>query len=231
MRSRRCEAVRHGARARVAGAAPAVALLLSACALLPGGRPAAHCPVALPAVASLPDVRLRERVRFEREPGEPPARVDVVLEKRGADLRMVGLTPAGTRAFAWVQQGSRREVDRGVARWLGVEPELALDAVARARLIGWGEAPLADGEHAAVQGDEERVDVWRRRRRVFRRFAAPGAPPAVRIDYRSVSERPTDGAGATVDAGDAAASRLAIVENDWCGYTARILTLSEEALR
>jgi hypothetical protein len=170
------------------------------------------------AADSLPDLRLQQRLRFGSE--EDERRVDVVVEKRGPELVLVGLTPAGTRAFSLRLREGRLEIDRGVARWLDIDPVLVFDAVQRSRLVGFGEDSPGDGEHASAHGAEERTDTWRGGRRVARSFAAPGSPPSVRIEYRRAEGDPMGGAG----------TELIRVESEWCDYTARIATLAEERL-
>lgn len=209
---------------------------LAGCAHLPWSADGEHCPVSLVSPEALPALRIHQRLRFADPDGPggaaaeheaPPAgaptpdasvRVDAVAQVGAGEITVVGLTPAGTRAFSVQQVGDAVHVERGVARWLGVHPVWVVDALHRARLIGLGEAPAADGEHVAAHDGEERVDVWRGGLRVARRFSRPGEPSAVRIEYRFDDDAVDD------------VPRVIAIENDWCGYRARITTFSEERL-
>ena len=90
-------------------------------------------------------------------------RHEAVVQVEPLRIRVVGLTPMGTQAFALTLQEGRLEVDNRVGRYLGQSPALLFDAIAHAYLAG----PDGDASTAA-QGDA--IVSYE-----------PGPPPAARV--------------------------------------------------
>lgn len=111
---------------------------------LPGARPRLpDCPGALVATRAIPgDFQWRERVRYRGDGDGLEASLELVVEKRGDALVLVGFNELGAKAFAVTQRG----IDTEVRSFLGptevVPPLDALRDLHRARLAS-GRPPLA----------------------------------------------------------------------------------------
>ncbi len=129
-------------------------------------RPSAH-PIEL---------TIDQEVTAEHASGSE--RFRAVLEKRGDRLVMVGLGPAGERAFTLVQEGDAVRFESRMPRELPFPPEYILMDVHRTWLAGLpreGAAALPDGEHEATIDGERVRERWqdgRLRERHFRPLAA-----------------------------------------------------------
>jgi uncharacterized protein DUF3261 len=185
------------------------------CALLGRGRAVPECPgelVASEAIAG--EFLLRQRWSVSR--GDETFSLEVVAQKRGDELVLVGLHPLGAKLFTLRQRGLETRVEAAPAPALEVPPLDLLRDLHRARFLAVAGAG-ADGRFAERRGDIE-ISEWREggrlRERRFRRLA----------DDRLVTLRFDAPAP---DAGRAA--RLEI-DNAWCGYRAEVTTLSEQAL-
>jgi hypothetical protein len=123
-------------RVRRAAGAACVALAATGCALLriPRLPPRlADCPAPLASTASLPpgDFRLRDQARFVGRSVD--AGFDLVVEKHGRRVVVVGLDPFGTRAFSVVQEGTDVEARSFLGPALAVPPENVLRDLHAAR--------------------------------------------------------------------------------------------------
>ncbi|MEZ4452428.1 MAG: DUF3261 domain-containing protein [Nannocystaceae bacterium] len=168
---------------RVTAALLVALALAGACA---HGRTAADGPppideALLVDVATIPgDFLARQRVSGTM--GERTLGSEVVLQKQGGTLTLLGLTPFGTRAFAVIQEGKALRVESFMPEALPFPPELMILDVHRALFLG--ERPQPDGRHRFRVGDERVDDTWsggRLLRRVFRRRRAPRGD--IVVDY------------------------------------------------
>ena len=111
------------------------ALLALGCATLPIGLPyVPDCAGALVDTTALPggDFTLRERVRIEAR--DVDVALEVVAERRGEQLVLVGFDAFGARAFSVVQTGVATETDAPMGRAFPIGPlNLLRDAHAAGR--------------------------------------------------------------------------------------------------
>lgn len=193
-------------------------LLGAGCLLLPW-RPRAvpECPgewVSSEAIAG--DFLLRQRWRIAR--GDETWSLEVVAQKRGDELVIVGLHPFGAKLFTLRQRGLETSVEAVPAPALEVPPLNVLRDLHRARFLTI-EGAGADGRFEQQRnGTEirERHEAGRLRWRSFRRLAGD---PAGRVTLRF--EEPSESSEG--------AERVTI-DNEWCGYRAEITTWSAQAL-
>lgn len=113
----------------------ALLILGLGCALVPFRSGVRSCPAALASPAELgPDFTRRYRYRVENAAGERFG-VDLVVEKRGEELVVVGLTPLGATAFALRQRPGDVEVVEHVRPLFPPPPANALADLSRAGLL------------------------------------------------------------------------------------------------
>lgn len=86
----------------------------------------ADCPGPVASTSTLPrgDFVIREQVHVAG--GEVDTGFDVVAEKKGGRLVLVGFTPFGAKAFSVVQEGSRVSSRSFLGRMLSIAPENVL---------------------------------------------------------------------------------------------------------
>jgi hypothetical protein len=143
--------------------------------------------------------------------------METVARREAESLAFVGFTPFGTRSFAIEQNGTRVTRDDRIAKHLGQHPLFLFDALHRTRVIGADLAPLENGDRSWSREGEQITEHWENgalRERTYSRagFESPG----VVINYApSVSARPGP-APTTIH-----------IRNEWCGYHAQILDISE----
>jgi uncharacterized protein DUF3261 len=189
-------------------------LLGSGCQHLPWrGRAVPECPGELVSSEAIPgEFLLRQRWRVER--GDEAWSLEVVAQKRGDELVVVGLHPFGAKLFAIRQRGLETSVEAVPAPALEVPPLNVLRDLHRARFLGVAGAG-GDGrfeaEHDGTEILEER-DAGRVRWRSFRSLAGD---PAGLVTLRF---------GEPAEGGEAVT-----VDNGWCGYRAEITTWSAQA--
>src|SRR5215475_1050695 len=195
----------------------AAALLGAGCAHLGRGRAVPECPGELVASGAIAgEFLLRQRWSVER--GGESFTLEVVAQKRGDELVLVGLHPLGAKLFTLRQRGLATSVEAAPSPALAVPPEDVPRDLHRARFLavaGGG----ADGTFAEERdGSEirERREGGRVRERSFRRLAAD-PPGLVTLRFEAPA------------AGEEGSARVEI-DNGWCGYRASITTLSEQAL-
>ena len=145
--------------------------------------------------------------------------LDAVLQKRGNELVLVGLTPFGTRAFVLTQTGLevRFQAYQGTAA--PFPPRYMLDDVSRTYFAGIGDAPLEDGPHRITRDGELIEERWKDGRLLQRRFQRLAGDPPGEIVITYVG-----GMAGTVS------PALIELDNGWLGYRLSVTTLSEEAL-
>jgi Protein of unknown function (DUF3261) len=145
---------------------------------------------------------------------------DVVVQKRGDELTIVGLTPFGSRAFAVIQAGERVRFESFLPQKLPFPPEYVLVDVHR--VLFPGVAPpgqvLGDGDHEKARGGEIITETWRGGRLFVRRFRRADADPrgVITVTYRG-GQPP----------GGEPAQEVGLV-NGWYGYRLDVTTVSHQ---
>jgi hypothetical protein len=195
----------------------APALLGAACAQWPGrGRSVPDCPGELASTEAIAgDFLVRQRLLVSR--GDQVVALQLVAQKRGDELLLLGLHPFGAKLFTLRQRGLETSVEAAPAPALEVPPLNVLRDFHRVRFLGVTDAG-ADGTFQEERGGTEILEVreaGRPRRRTFRRLA--GEPSGV-VELHFEAPSAAEGIARVV------------IENGWCGYRAVLTTLSEEAL-
>lgn len=192
-------------------------LVLVACAPRQGGDPAQmRYPGELVAAAQLAgrgDFLARQSLVGKL--GEREIHGQVVLQKRGAELTLIGMTPFGSKAFVIQQDASGVRSQTMMPGALPFPPEFMLLDVHRALFMGLSEGPGADGERKGKRAGEAIVETWRGGRLLRRSFRRLDRRPKglITIEY--------DGGMA----GEQAPAKI-VVDNGWFGYRVEISTIS-----
>jgi hypothetical protein len=153
--------------------------------------------------------------------GDRTMRFDAVMQKKGDELTLLGLTPFGSRAFVIHQVGLDVTFQSFVPQTLPFPPKYILFDVQRVFFAFEGEdAASPEGENERVREGEivrERWHAGRLLRRAFRRV--DGRPPGeIVVDYEG---------GMTSDGEPP--GHVAFV-NGWYGYRLEITTQSHQRL-
>ncbi|HXI60862.1 MAG TPA: DUF3261 domain-containing protein [Polyangia bacterium] len=172
------------------------AVLLSVVATLVTGcahraPPPAAAPEPAPAAADLPppdripgQLTLRQKLAAKSAHGG--GSFETILQKRPGVLRVVGLTPFGTRAFLLEQRGPTVDFTSYVPRELPFAPTFMLLDIHRVFDSWLDGPPPADGQRSATVGDEQITERWQGghlQQRTFLRTT--GLPPgAIIITYK-----------------------------------------------
>lgn len=146
--------------------------------------PVQEAKLALVPVAEIP-VDFLARQRLSGRMGEHDLHSEVILQKQGEVLTLLGLTPFGTKAFSLVQRGIDTEFTAFIEVVLPFPPELMLADIHRTLFVGIGAQGSPDG-HRRLRLKGERIDeTWlggKLRGRVYRRRR--GRPKGlIVIDY------------------------------------------------
>ena len=115
-------------------AAPAAALLACACATwVPGAQRVPDCPGSLLPAAEIPggDFVLRARARVEAP--DVALAFELLVERHGDRVVLVGFDAFGARVFSVVQTGVALETDSRLGRALSIDPENLLRDLHAAR--------------------------------------------------------------------------------------------------
>ncbi len=150
-----------------------------------------------------PDMVVEQHIEATR--GDQHGGFDVVLQKRGAELTLVGLGPLGIRAFVLRQEGDQASLERTMGPPLPFPPRNVLVDVHRAffeRLP----AGVRQGTLVGTLDGEEVTEIWDGELRE-RRFVRAGRPGAVRVIY---------GPGCRPERCEPTTIRIV---NEWFGYT------------
>lgn len=124
------------------------------------------------------------KLRLVVTQGDATRRFDALLEQEGDELRLVGLTPSGVRAFVLRQRDQDITFQPSTPLVFGVPPRALLADVQRVFFSGLSGAPRADGLHDGVVEGERVREAWRAGRLQWREFPGePSEPGAVRIRY------------------------------------------------
>ncbi len=193
-------------------------LTLSACAAVPPRPPARPYPGALSRPSLHPGDFLRRQKLVARF-GESTQAFEAVLQKQGDQLRLIGLTPFGTKAFLLEQDGLEVKFTSYVARELPFPPRYILQDVERVYFGGLSEAPLPDGDHQGERDGERVLETWRGGRLLERRFERLAADPPGVLAIRYL--------GGMVPG---TSPRLIEIDNGWLGSQLTIETVSEQKL-
>lgn len=165
------------------------------------------------------DFMLRQRLVARY--GERESAFDVVLQKRGDELVLVGLAPYGGRAFALTQRGATVETKKFVPMRLPFAPRHILNDIHRVFLRGSPPGTRRpDGTHALHEPGERVEERWRDGRLRSRTFERLDGEPAGRI--RITYEGPIPPGGLT--------SPHIRLHNGWFGYTLHIDNLEQRRL-
>ncbi|PCC67079.1 hypothetical protein SAMN02745121_07644 [Nannocystis exedens] len=201
------------------------AMLLGACAKGQEAETApprelrdADYPGALATTLTGPDFMARQRLRGTARGREIGG--EVVLQKQGDALTLVGLTPFATKAFVARQQGAEVKVQVFAPEGkLPFPPRFMLLDVNRVQFLGLPGAPLADGTHRGEVGEETVTEVWQGGALLERRFERKDGAPAgaIVVTYEGGMK---DGA---------LPPRLKLV-NGWFGYEIAVETLQWQPL-
>jgi uncharacterized protein DUF3261 len=147
---------------------------------------------------------------------------DAVLQKRGNELTLLGLTPFGSRAFIVTQKGVDVSFQNYVGASLPFRPQYMLIDVHRVFLQTGppGDAAPYEGGRTFSSADENVTERWHDGRLVQRSYARiDGRPPgAIVVDYE----------GGVGD--DARPPHHVVLTNGWYGYRLDITTLSHKPL-
>jgi hypothetical protein len=201
-----------------------MSLLAPAC----GGTPtreeeAAPYPTYIGAPSSFPgEWAIEQEVSIAHAEGESSFRA--VLQKRGDTLTMLGLGPAGGRAFALTQTGLVFDWETFVPIELPFPPEYMLYDVHRTWLQPI--QPPVDGATELVfeRHDERVTETWRGAklfRRVFERLDGdPGGSLVVEYQGGLAANAPAEGGPPD----------LVTFDNGWHGYRASVRTLNYTVL-
>lgn len=150
--------------------------------------------------------------------GEKEIHGQVVLQKRGAELTLIGLTPFGSKAFVIQQDASGVRAETVMTGALPFPPAFMLLDAHRALFMGLSDG-TADGEHRGEREGEAIVETWAGGwllRRTFRR-----------LDRRPKGTITIEYVGGM--AGEQAPARI-VVDNAWFGYRVEISTVSWQAI-
>lgn len=145
---------------------------------------------------------------------------DVIVQKRGDVLTVVGLTPFGSRAFVLEQAGERIRFESFVPQKLPFPPEYMLIDIHRVLFSGVG-APgqvLGDGNHEKAQDGEILTEDWLGGRLFVRRFRRADGDPrgVITVTYRD--GLPPSGEPA----------QEVSLDNGWYGYRLQVTTVSHQ---
>jgi hypothetical protein len=186
----------------------------------PGPPPTADAyPGTLRSPALLPvDFLWRQQVTARWGKGERRG-FQAVLQHRGAELKMVALSPVGQPGFVITLDGEALSVVNNTARELPFPARFIMLDVQRAYFPWLQGDPPADGERRGQADGEEVVETWVAGRLVERTFRRLDGQPAglIRVRY-----------AAWHAAGDAPAK--VTLDNGWFGYRLEIETVAQQRL-
>ena len=153
-----------------------------------------------------PDFAVEQHVELTK--GDRHGAFDGVLQKRGAELVLVGLGPMGVRAFVLRQDGAQARFEQSMGPALPFPPRNVLVDIHRAF---FKRLPLGDGAPCGTQrgelDGEDVTEIWKDGSLVERRFARP--------TFREGSVRVLYGPGCTRARCEPGTVRIV---NEWFGY-------------
>ncbi|HTE05343.1 MAG TPA: DUF3261 domain-containing protein [Planctomycetota bacterium] len=174
------------------------------------------------------DVLLRQRVSAswgDAASGDPRAHgqrsFDCAFQKQGDTLTLLGLSPLGSVTFVVKLVGDRVEFENRTPEPLPFPPRFILLDVERVFFpwLATGGAPLVDGVHESVLGDERVTERWSAGQLVERRFERIDGHPAgaIRITFGGDRE-------------GRFAPPSALLDNGWLNYRLSVETYEQAPL-
>jgi hypothetical protein len=147
---------------------------------------------------------------------------DAVLQKRGNELTLLGLTPFGSRAFVVTQKGAAVSFQTYVGTSLPFPPQYMLIDVHRVFFphVGPGDAAASPGEHTFSSDGEVITETWRDGRVSERTFSRADGRPAGRIVIHYDETMDEEGGH----------PHHVVLNNGWYGYRLDITTVSHKQL-
>ncbi len=143
--------------------------------------------------------------------GERVLRGEVILQKRGVTLTIIGMTPFGSKAFVIIVSGDQIETTEIVPGTLPFPAEYMVMDISRSLFLGLVPAPIRDGVHRKRQAGEKVVETWEAGKLQRRSFSRRDRRGVVAIDYDGgMAEQPP---------------KTMRVINEWFGYSLEITTV------
>jgi len=145
---------------------------------------------------------------------------DAVLQKQGAELLVLGLTPFGTRGFSLKQKGTHFEYEQYVPFELPFSPEAVLIDIHRTFFYALDEEALPNsGKREGSWESEALVDEFRKSRLVSRRYEnVSGLSQPIEIAYSGTGYAPFE------------PPKKVTIKNRAYAYTLTVETESTQAL-
>ncbi|MFO0624608.1 MAG: DUF3261 domain-containing protein [Polyangiales bacterium] len=192
-------------------------VLLTACATARPTPPRPQDPGALEDPARY-EGSFMMRQRVEVALPTRTLRFEAVLQKQGAALTLVGLTPFGTRAFVLEQRGVEVSFTPTLPMELPFPARYMMIDIQRVFLRSAGRGAAADGVREASVAGEAVRETWANGRLMRRSFSRPGDPGGADAEYE----------GGMLGR---AAPRVVRYRNRWGDYALTITTLAQQTLR
>ena len=199
-----------------------LSLVLIGCAPRPTQPPdpakMQHLLVPAQALSGRRDFLARQSLRGRQ--GEREIHGEVVVQKRGATLTLIGMTAFGSKAFVIQQDASGVRSQEFLPGSLPFPAEFMLLDVHRALFIGLSSG-TGDGKRRGKREGEAITETWQGGKLLRRSFRHRRARGTIDIEY----------VGGMVGGmlGERPPARI-IVVNGWFGYTVEITTLSWQAI-
>lgn len=169
------------------------------------------------ALAGRPDFLARQSLVGRQ--GEREIHGEVVVQKRGEALTLIGMTPFGSKGFVIQQDASGVKSQEVLEGALPFPAEFMLLDVHRALFMGLSEGTSADGTHRGEREGEKITELWQGGKLLRRSFR--------RLDRRPRGDITIEYVGGM--AGGRPPARI-VFTNGWFGYTIEIATVSWQAL-
>lgn len=180
----------------------------------------APCDILVDPTAMSRDFLWRQRLTATYD--EHQYRFEAVLEKSGPTLRVLFLTPYGTRALLLEQRHEQVHTEYFIPQRLPFPPERILGDIHRAYFRGFDRALPSGGTREYREHGEMFEDTWQGGRLVQRVATAPGSPARDNSRTKRVAIAYTPGfVPGTPPA-------RVMLTNDWHGYQILIETIDSE---
>ena len=175
-----------------------------------------HLLVPAQALAARQDFLARQSLRGRQ--GEREIHGEVIVQKQGATLTLIGMTAFGSKAFVIQQDAAGVRSQEILPGSLPFPAEFMLLDVHRALFIGLSEG-TGDGERRGEREGEAITETWQGGKLVRRSFR--------RLERRARGTIDIEYVGGM--AGERPPARIVVV-NGWFGYTVEISTVSWQAI-
>jgi len=150
---------------------------------------------------------LRQDIRLRSE--HLDVGVQLIVQKKGARLVLVGFTTLGFKAFTVVQEGTAITVDAPLGPAWAIPPLNLLRDLHRTRFLQVPGGPFESGDVQATREDLTITEHWREGMLVTRFFGRTGDTSDVRVTFNDED---------------------VTIVHDECGYEATIVTTEERRL-